>query len=95
MKIIVVATRKEDASPEEFAPHLAAEANHALGLYRDEVVREIYSRADGKGAILVMECADEAEAGQLLAELPLAKVGLLSFEIHGVRPYRGIVQHVS
>jgi len=93
MKIIVVATRKEDASPDEFAPHLAAEANHALGLYRDEVVREIYSRADGKGAILVMECADEAEAGQLLAELP--GLGLLSFEIYGVRPYRGIVQHVS
>ena len=33
----------------------------ALGMYRDEVVREIYSRTDGKGAVLVLECADEAE----------------------------------
>jgi len=95
MKIVVIASRREDAAPEEFAPHLDAEATHALGLYRDEVVREIYSRADGKGAVLVLECADEAEAGRVLAELPLARAGLLSFDIYGTRPYRGIVQHAG
>ena len=95
MKIIVIATRKADAAPEDFAPHLDAEANHALGLYRDEVVREIYSRADGKGAIVVLECDDEAHAARIMNDLPLAKVGLLSFEIYGTAPYRGIVQHVK
>jgi hypothetical protein len=95
VKVIVIAHRKEDASPEDFAPHADSEANHALGMYRDEIIREVYSRADGKGAIMVLECDDEEHAGRLVAELPLARAGLLSFDIYGARPYRGIVQHIK
>ena len=95
MKIVVVATRKADAKPEEFAPYLEEEANHALRMYRDEIVREIYNRTDGKGAIIVMECKDVAEAERLFAELPLAKAGLLDAEFYGTKPYRGIVAHVK
>lgn len=95
MKVIVIATRKQDAKPEEFAPHLDAEVKHALGMYRDEAVREIYSRADGKGAIIVLECGDIAQAEQLVAGLPLAAAGLLSFEFYGTKPYRGIVQYAE
>lgn len=62
MKIVAIATRKADAKPEEFAPHLETEVGVALGMYRDEIVREIYSRSDGKGAIIVLECDDEAHA---------------------------------
>ena len=36
MKVIVIATRKQDAKPEDFAPHLDVEVKHALGMYRDE-----------------------------------------------------------
>ena len=95
MKVVVVATRKADAKPEEFAPYLADEANHALRMYRDEIVREIYNRTDGKGAIVVLECKDEEEAKRLVGELPLAKAGLLSFEIYGTKPYRGIVANIK
>ncbi|UCH47809.1 MAG: superoxide dismutase [Betaproteobacteria bacterium] len=95
MKVVIVATRKEDAKPEEFAPHLEEEANTALRMYRDEFVREIYNRTDGKGAILVLEADDEDHAKRLVGELPLAKLGLLSFEIYGTKPYRGIVAHVK
>ena len=95
MKVVVVATRKADAKPEEFAPYLSEEANHALRMYRDEIVREIYNRTDGKGAIVVLECKDEEEAKRLVGELPLAKVGLLSFEIYGTKPYRGIVANIK
>ena len=95
MKVIAVAHRRQDASPEDFVPHLEREANQVLAMYRDEVIREIYSRNDGKGAIIVFECDDEAHAERLLNELPLAKAGLLSFDIYGTRPYRGIVQHVK
>lgn len=95
MKVVVIATRKADAKPEEFAPHLETEVGVALGMYRDETVREIYSRADGKGAVIVMECDDEAHARKLLGTLPLAKAGLLNFEIYVTKPYRGIVQHAK
>lgn len=95
MKIVAIATRKADAKAEEFAPHLDAEVGAALAMYRDEVVREIYSRADGKGAVIVLECDDEAQARKLLGTLPLAKAGLLTFDIYGTKPYRGIVQHAK
>ena len=95
MKIIAIAHRAEDRKPEEFAPHLAAETNHVLRLFADEKIREIYGRADGKGAVLVLEAEDEADAKHMLDGLPMAKLGLIRFDIYGTRPYRGIVQHVK
>ena len=95
MKIVAIAHRAEGRKPKEFTPHLAAEANHALRLLAEEKVREIYSRADGKGAVLVLEAKDEAEARHVLDGLPMVKLGLIRFDIYGTRPYRGIVQHVK
>ena len=95
MKVIVVATRKPDAAADAFTPYLAEESNMALSLYRDGYVREIYSRDDGKGAVVVFECDDVAHAERLFSELPLAKAGLLSAQFYGTRPYRGIVQFVK
>lgn len=91
MKIIVIAHRNEARPPEDFAPHLQAEVKTALSLLAEDFIREIYSRADGKGAILIVEAADEDEARRRLAELPLARNGLLTFDIYPVGPYRGIV----
>lgn len=90
MKIIAVATRSEKFAPEDFAPLLPAEAKKALSLFAEDVVREIYSREDGKGAVLVLEAASAEEAQARLAELPLAEAGMLDFELYPVVPYRGI-----
>ncbi len=90
MKIVVIATRA-DKPAEEFAPHMEAESKMALGMYAEDFIREIYSRQDGMGAILVLEAASEEDVKSRLSELPLAKAGLLSFEIYPVAPYRGIV----
>ena len=95
MKIIVVAHRNEQRKPEDFAPHMEAEAEHALKLFAEEKVREIYGRTDGKGAILVLEAASEDEARDIVGGLPLAKIGLLTFDIYGTKPYRGFVASVT
>ncbi len=95
MKIVAIAHRAEDRNPADFAAHLAAETNHALRLFAEEKICEIYSRADGKGAVLVLEAADEAEAKRIFDGFPMAKLGLIRFDIYGTRPYRGIVQHVK
>ncbi len=92
MKIVVVAHRNEDRPPEDFAPYLEAEAKKALQLVAEDFVREIYSRADGKGAVLIVEAADEEEVRRRLADLPLIRQGLLTLDIYPVVPYRGIVQ---
>ena len=43
----------------------------------------------------VLECADEADAARIVADLPAARAGLLRFDIYATLPYRGIVQHAK
>ena len=90
MKVIVVATRA-DRPAEEFAPHLEPESKMALQMFASDFIREIYSRNDGMGAVLVIKASGEDEVRDRLGELPLVKAGLLTTEIYGVSPYRGIV----
>jgi hypothetical protein len=92
MKILVVAHRSETHKPEDFAPHLPAESKKALELVAEDFIREIYSRADAKGAVVIVEAKDEAEARARLGELPLAKAGMLRFEFYPLKPYRGFVE---
>jgi|TARA_B110000914_G_scaffold50991_1_gene43804 hypothetical protein len=94
MKIFVVATRNEDRPAEDFAPLMDPEADYALKLYKEEFVREIYSRTDGKGALVVVEAINEEKALEILSNLPLAKAGLLSFEVYGTTAYRGIIRGI-
>ena len=89
MKIVVVATRA-DRPAEEFAPLLEPEAKMAMKMLAEEFIREIYSRRDGQGAVLVIEAESEEAATARLNELPLVKAGLLTFEVYGVAPYRAI-----
>jgi len=94
MKIFVVATRNEDRPAEDFAPLMDPEADYALKLYKEGFVREIYSRTDGKGALVVVEAINEEKALKILSNLPLAKAGLLSFEVYGTTAYRGIIRGI-
>ena len=94
MKVFVVATRNPDRPAEDFAPLMDPEADYALKLYKEGFVREIYSRTDGKGALCVVEAANEEAALEILSNLPLAKAGLLSFEAYGTSAYRGMIRGI-
>lgn len=63
-----------------YAPHLNAEALHAWGLYKSGFIRDIYFRQDRPGVAIFLECDSVDEAMKVMAEFPLAKAGLLSFE---------------
>lgn len=89
MRFYVVAKRRPEFAAEDFAPHLEGEARRARQLYADNSLREIHSRTDGKGAVLVLEAADEAAAEAAIKSLPLVQNGMLDYEIYGVQPYRG------
>ena len=95
MKIFVVATWNQDRPAEDFAPLMDPEADFALKLYKEGFIREIYSRTDGKGALVVVEADNEEEAVNKLSDLPLAKAGLLSFDIYGTTAYRGIIRGIE
>jgi hypothetical protein len=91
VKIVVIAHRSQKVPPEEIAKHLPAEGKRALQFFAEDFVREIYSRKDGKGAVLIVEAESEAAARTKLAELPLVKLGLLDLDFYPVGPYRAIV----
>ena len=90
MKVIIIATRA-DRPFSEFEPHMEKEAKQALTFMAEDFVREIYSRTDGKGAVMVCEGESEEAVVERLSQLPLVQAGLLSLEAYPVAPYRGIV----
>ena len=92
MKILAMEIEVEGIKPEQYEPHLKAEAQRAWELYQSGVIRELYFRADRSEAVLILECADVNEAQQLLASLPLVKAGLITFEVIPLVPYPGFAR---
>ena len=89
MKILAIEKEVPGLSPEDFKPHLTAEAARAWELYQAGVFRELYFRQDRPEAVLILECADVEEAEEILNTLPLVKAGLITFEIIPLAPYPG------
>jgi len=58
-------------------------------LYRDGVVREMYSPGR-PGAVLVLEAAGPREAEAAVAGLPLAEAGLIVFEVIELHPFSAL-----
>jgi muconolactone delta-isomerase len=72
-----------------YGPHLEAEAARVWELWQAGVIREMYFRADQHTAVMLLECEDREEAGQVLRSLPLMKNGLITFEVIPLKPYDG------
>jgi len=89
MRIFVIARRNPSRPPEDFAKHSVAEVKTAFGFVDEGLVREIYSMADGGGAILVCEAESEDNARAQLSRLPFCQNGLLDLEFIPVVGYRG------
>lgn len=77
----------ERYSDERFAAHIGAERERVRELYKDGIVRAIWSRTDRPGAIMLLECADEAAAHAAVDSLPLAERGMLELQILPLSPY--------
>lgn len=72
---------------EQFSAHIDAERERVRELYRDGIVRAIWSRKDAPGAVMLLECADEAAAKQAVGSLPLAQRDMLDVQILSLQPY--------
>jgi muconolactone delta-isomerase len=92
MKILAMEIETEGTKPEQYRPHLKAEARHVWELYQSGAIRELYFRADRSEAVLILECADVQEAQQTLASLPLVQAGLITFEVIPLIPYPGFAR---
>ncbi len=63
MKILALESETPNTNPEQFAPHLKAEAARIWELYKSGQLREMYFRGDRSEAVLVQECTDVRDAG--------------------------------
>jgi uncharacterized protein YciI len=92
MKFLAVTRRHTDRFSEaQFAEYLPAEADRARANYAAGAFREIYSRGDIPGAVIVIEAPDLEAAAALMAALPLSQNDMMEVEVIPLRPYRGFI----
>lgn len=88
MQFISISRRlTERFSGDQFDAHIDAERERVRELYRDGIVRSIWTRKDAAGAVMLLECAGEAAAQAAVDSLPLASRGMLEVQIFPLGPY--------
>jgi hypothetical protein len=84
--VIVILTVKAGVAREQVMAVMPAEIRQTVQLYLNGKVREWYSRADGRGAVFLLDAKDVAEAHAIMEGLPLAKENLMDHEYIAVGP---------
>lgn len=83
----------ESFSDEQFSAYIDAERERVRELYRDGIVRSIWSRKDTPGAVMLLECHDEAAAKAAVSSLPLSQRGMLEVQVVPLSPYPAFFPH--
>ena len=90
MQFLVIAKVLEGTSTQQISPLLKLEAAKVWEYYASGLVRTIHYIADMSGAVLLFEAPNDELVNQALAEFPMAKAGILQFELLPLKPYLGI-----
>lgn len=89
MKLLAIEKELQPVNWQNESETLMEEARSVYQLLLADELREIYF-TENKQAVLILECADKTSAQQLLSKLPLAKKGLVTFDVFELRPYTGL-----
>jgi hypothetical protein len=89
MRILAVSRNSPGVTMEQILPRLKPEAARVWELYQAGVIREIYFREDGRGAVILLESGNAEEARKHLDSLPLVQEKMISFDVVGLTPYPG------
>jgi muconolactone delta-isomerase len=92
MKILAMEVEVAGVRPEQYSPHLKAEARAVWELYQSGLIRELYFRADRSEAVLLLECETAETVREILGSLPLVRAGLISFDVIPLVPYPGFAR---
>lgn len=63
MRILAIDIPREGVNPADYAPHLFDEIKHGWQLIKSDLIREMYSRKDHPGVIIVFEAESMEDAG--------------------------------
>ena len=87
MKLLCLDVPQPGATLEKYQPHFADEARYAWKMYKGGIVRDIYFRQDRAGVAIIAECESVEAAKAALREFPLAKAGLIDWEVIPLGPF--------
>ncbi len=85
-KIIALGSVKAPLTPQQQQSIMPQEVPATVRLYLNGKIDQWFSRKDGGGVVFILNATPVEEARDLLAELPLAKASLMSFELIPVGP---------
>ena len=84
--VLVILTPKSGVTREQVMAVMPAEVRATVQLYVNGKIREWFSRADGRGAVFLLDAKDAHEAETIMDALPLAKQNLMDHEYIAVGP---------
>jgi hypothetical protein len=84
--VIAILTVKAGVTREQVMAVMPAEVRQTVQLYLNGKIREWFSRADGRGAVFLLDSKDVAEAQAIMEDLPLAKESIMDHEYIAVGP---------
>ena len=86
-KVLAIGSWTAKATPEARLPIMPFEARDTLRPQLTGKIDEWFAKADGSGAVFLMNVTDPAEAHRLLEQLPLGQAGMMmTFELIPVGP---------
>jgi muconolactone delta-isomerase len=92
MRILAIERPAEGSPGEPSACDLRDEAARAWELQQAGSLREIYLTYKHSRAVILLECANAAEAAAILATLPLVRRGFITFDVMELEPYPGFAR---
>jgi hypothetical protein len=84
--VLVLLTAKPAVTREQVMKIMPAEIRATVRLYLEGMIRQWYSRGDGKGVVLILDCKDAAEAHALIDALPLSAENLMDHDFNPIGP---------
>jgi hypothetical protein len=87
MKMLCLDVPQPGATMEQYMPHMQDEARHAWQQYKGGFMRDIYFRQDRPGVAIIAEADSVDAAKAALMEFPLAKAGLIGWDVIPLGPF--------
>jgi hypothetical protein len=84
--VMALLTAKPGVTREQVTKFMPAEIRATVRLYLDGAMQQWYARADGKGAVFILNCKDAAEAEALIDKMPLSGANLLDHQFIPIGP---------
>ena len=84
--VLAILTVKPDIARPELMKVLPDEVRATVRLHLDGKITQWYGRGDGKGVVFILNASSVDEAKKLVAELPLDKSGMATFDFIALTP---------